>query len=167
MEGVTRQLAAPGLCVLSAWGVHVIAALGLYSSVACWQVTTLTRHVTPLFAVRLLFGEALGETSLSAACCSGLMWIPLSYAFRWREAALLVPCCQRILQGLVALNVLIVTLFWPAICVCSCCPSFIFLSLDRHVHKGWSHICHSRQACCSLCFQLCLPWAAFAMQTMS
>ena len=139
--------------------IRYVQRIGFYDTLEnAWQLTIWSFHMAPLIAGRLWLREC-GLQSQAILSASGAAWVlcslrqrewnlsPWSCSFVGLEVvALLAPLSALPLGGLLALQPVIVTLFWLSMCTASFSADFSFLPLDRHLRRGWRHMLTSSEA---------------------
>ncbi|CAE8715304.1 unnamed protein product, partial [Polarella glacialis] len=137
-----------------------------YSNSKCWMVTILTLHASPSVALRVAPWERMLLSSSAEDVAAfgrmvALIWVLTATVLRWKHSATpfslavsavessaaLVPLSARLLRALLALNLLIIPVFWVALCIATLSsPKLSFVPLDRHLRLGWAHMARSRDA---------------------
>ena len=140
--------------------VHVEAA-GFYDTMAgAFQLTLFSMHAAPIIAMRLALATIFQPWFQALlAPTVGASWIVFSlHCRKWKmdpwscsfiaceTIALFATLTESRLGGLLFLQPIIIVGFWIGMAVASMSPTFSFLPLDRHLHRGWRHMLASRDA---------------------
>eukprot|EP00933_Yihiella_yeosuensis_P023943 TRINITY_DN18582_c0_g1_i1.p1 TRINITY_DN18582_c0_g1~~TRINITY_DN18582_c0_g1_i1.p1 ORF type:complete len:246 (-),score=28.56 TRINITY_DN18582_c0_g1_i1:105-842(-) len=151
-------LCVASVVISSAFGVWHINRRNFYDSTKCWMVTILTFHTMPFLVWRTHHDQLVGSGIPEQVCL--FCWLMLATGLRWKHAtspyslsislleivAAIMPLSTRILKACVALNLLILPVFWTGVTLSSFSAKFSFVPLDRHMRLGIRHMLRSSEA---------------------